>query len=655
MNILLYHDRGTAVNAVKQTYHCLKTLMGHAYDIIYVDAKVLKTQPWEDQCAMLVVPGGRDLPYCEDLGGLANNRIRRYVEQGGSYLGICAGGYYASSTIEFEKGDPVMQICGSRELSFYPGVSRGTIYPGFVYNSESGARSVDVLLSPSLLLLPGSRSVKVYYNGGGYFAHADMFADDGVQVLARYDQPGICDDEEHPAAIIQCSVGRGHAVLMGIHPEYSVSIHDLTSSSASAAPHKLEYKAIVDDLLLSQHDRHALLRAIFTRIGLRTRSGTPHDISPSHPQREQHLFLSMSPLAEETLWPALKQKWMAAVHPEQGILPSKEVNFSLALLPDILIPNDLADITGGKRVVSIHRSSACIPSIPVPSFDTQAYFAALESQRQAHLDDPRAQQFGDVLLYTDLIHSTQSLLDRNYAFSSTLPDGLVCLATHQSSGRGRGRNSWISQQGALQFSVVFKTTLPGPTIVFLQYLIALAVVDSVRTRPGYEGVPLFVKWPNDIYANHRGQLIKVGGCLLSTTMAPERNQFLVTMGCGLNVNNRDPTVSLNQVIGAQDPSLPLLTLEDTLAGILAMFTSLYSTFCSQGMGDWFLTRYYRRWLHSHQLVTLSQYDHVQVLIQGISKVHGFLMALDVKTGIHYELQPDGNTFDMMKGLITIKK
>jgi len=33
--------------------------------------------------------------------------IREYVEQGGMYLGLCAGGYYGAQKVEFEVGTPL--------------------------------------------------------------------------------------------------------------------------------------------------------------------------------------------------------------------------------------------------------------------------------------------------------------------------------------------------------------------------------------------------------------------------------------------------------------------------------------------------------------------------------------------------------------------
>ena len=37
------------------------------------------------------------------------------------------------------------------------------------------------------------------------------------------------------------------------------------------------------------------------------------------------------------------------------------------------------------------------------------------------------------------------------------------------------------------------------TVVFVQYLFSLSLVDSIRSRPGYEDLDLRLKWPNDIY------------------------------------------------------------------------------------------------------------------------------------------------------------
>lgn len=57
--------------------------------------------------------------YCRSLNGEGNRRIDQYVRRGGSYLGLCAGGYYGSSKCEFEVGNKVLEVVGARELGMH--------------------------------------------------------------------------------------------------------------------------------------------------------------------------------------------------------------------------------------------------------------------------------------------------------------------------------------------------------------------------------------------------------------------------------------------------------------------------------------------------------------------------------------------------------
>ena len=52
-------------------------------------------------------------------------------------------------------------------------------------------------------------------------------------------------------------------------------------------------------------------------------------------------------------------------------------------------------------------------------------------------------------------------------------------------------------------------------------------------------------------------------------------------------------------------------------------------------------------------VVVSAQDTQQVIIKGVT-LEGYLVATDVASGARVELEPDGNTFDMMRGLIQRK-
>lgn len=182
------------------------------------------------------MPGGADLGYCRTLNGEGNRRISQYVNRGGAYLGLCAGGYYASKRCEFEAGKQSMEVVGDRELGFYPGVCRGLAFPGFVYHSEVGTRAAELKVNKDTLVSSGGAVPEVfrsYYNGGGVFVDAEKLQTRGVEILASYTEALSVDSGEGAAAVVYCKVGEGSALLSGPHPEWVIltfkDFHMLTS------------------------------------------------------------------------------------------------------------------------------------------------------------------------------------------------------------------------------------------------------------------------------------------------------------------------------------------------------------------------------------------------------------------------------------------
>lgn len=71
----------------------------------------------------------------------------------------------------------------------------------------------------ALLIIPGGRDVFyhafAYFNGGCFFEAPEQHGD--ATVLGRYGEL-----KGSPAAIVLCSVGKGRALLSGVHVEYLV-------------------------------------------------------------------------------------------------------------------------------------------------------------------------------------------------------------------------------------------------------------------------------------------------------------------------------------------------------------------------------------------------------------------------------------------------
>jgi biotin--protein ligase len=86
LNILLYNGTGVC-SFQKPLLSALQLQLSNSYDIIYANEEKLLNEPWEDNCALIVFPGGTDLPYLRSLAPKGTSRIKNYVNNGGSYLG----------------------------------------------------------------------------------------------------------------------------------------------------------------------------------------------------------------------------------------------------------------------------------------------------------------------------------------------------------------------------------------------------------------------------------------------------------------------------------------------------------------------------------------------------------------------------------------
>jgi biotin--protein ligase len=240
--IYIYKDEGVGlVNASYLWSELKKAGYDQSHELRWIKKNDLLIEGWENHTAALVMPGGRDVPYHELLKGIPNARIKSFVMNGGTYLGICAGAYYGCSSLEFDLGHP-LEVKDKRELKFFPGVAYGPAYGGgtFCYTSSSGARIAKLKMQDQSILAS-------YYNGGCYFADASDYKN--VKVVARY-----LDIPEEPAAIVQCQVGKGVAILSGVHPEVSAN------GPHSADPFFLKLKPALANV---EEHRKTLLQLLF--------------------------------------------------------------------------------------------------------------------------------------------------------------------------------------------------------------------------------------------------------------------------------------------------------------------------------------------------------------------------------------------------------
>jgi BirA family biotin operon repressor/biotin-[acetyl-CoA-carboxylase] ligase len=159
-------------------------------------------------------------------------------------------------------------------------------------------------------------------------------------------------------------------------------------------------------------------------------------------------------------------------------------------------------------------------------------------------------ELGSPRLDVESCESTQALVD------TSLPEGALVVADHQSAGRGRLGRAWEAPPGtAILCSVLLKPP-PERAAPELSLVAGVAVADALERTTG---LAVQVKWPNDVMLRRR----KVAGCL-----AEARNGAVI-LGVGVNVNQAreqlpDGAGSLRTLTGREHDRAQLLDvlLED---------------------------------------------------------------------------------------------
>lgn len=166
------------------------------YDLacVEIDQEMVSGVDLNELCDLLVLVGGASSEYLHYIGNHAN--IRSFVENGGCFVGFCAGAYYASSTMRWEGNVydyPLELFTGEAAGPYLPWGSLATINlnPEISFHSD----------------FPDA--VEMWYFGGPCFTG---FHEANVDILARYNANG-------EAAVIAFNFGRGRVLLSGPHPE----------------------------------------------------------------------------------------------------------------------------------------------------------------------------------------------------------------------------------------------------------------------------------------------------------------------------------------------------------------------------------------------------------------------------------------------------
>lgn len=203
--ILIYRDYGCApVEALERELR--NYFVPRGFRVEFVDAAGIRAGALEEKdVAALWFSGGAAGAYRSKLGNEGEAAVRRYVEAGGIYAGICAGAYYACKDILFEEDIPQLKVY-AQGLGLVKTTAEGTLKKNLrllpFAVTEASAAVVQ-------LEWADERKYWAHYLGGPWFKEQD----DEAEVLARYNIVG------KPAAILKKNIGKGLVLLSGVHYE----------------------------------------------------------------------------------------------------------------------------------------------------------------------------------------------------------------------------------------------------------------------------------------------------------------------------------------------------------------------------------------------------------------------------------------------------
>ena len=168
-----------------------------------------------DEYDVLIWPGGHYPAYWGEVGPEGKTEIQKFVSEGGGYLGICAGAYYAADYMVWMDDDayppPDYKVEGDEEnLDLFPGVAYGPIFE-IADRPEPGWAMTEINIvdqtHPIIESMPNPMTM--LYAGGPYL---EPYVNASVSILGEYDITGT-------AAIVACAYGEGRVFLIGPHGE----------------------------------------------------------------------------------------------------------------------------------------------------------------------------------------------------------------------------------------------------------------------------------------------------------------------------------------------------------------------------------------------------------------------------------------------------
>lgn len=218
IKVALYIGRGVSAPAKKN----LTRDLDNAGDIVWksIDGDDISNGALNDVDA-LVVPGGSALKEAQSMGADARDRVRRFVDRGGIYMGICAGAYLSSEAKDSDLGLLPLKTLDQEHW----------------FRTADGT-PVDVELTPLGMDVFGRKTsnVRILYENGPIFSAPIERPDSSFSPLGFYRSEVVAQGGERGVmlgapAMVFSRYGLGLVLAISPHPEKTPGLHEMESNA----------------------------------------------------------------------------------------------------------------------------------------------------------------------------------------------------------------------------------------------------------------------------------------------------------------------------------------------------------------------------------------------------------------------------------------
>jgi len=196
-----------------------ETILSNMTEWMGCSFTTVRGQDIQDGCLddydVLMWPGGHYPAYWDEVGLEGKAEIQEFVSEGGGYLGICAGAYYAADYMVWMDDaaypPPDYKVEGDElNLDLFPGVAHGPIFE-IADRPDPGWAMTEINIVDQTHPITESmpNPMTMLYAGGPYLEPYDNAS---VSILGEYDITGT-------AAIVACAYEEGRVFLIGPHGE----------------------------------------------------------------------------------------------------------------------------------------------------------------------------------------------------------------------------------------------------------------------------------------------------------------------------------------------------------------------------------------------------------------------------------------------------